>query len=181
MTTWTSSTTFADDVHGIMDVLTTVDLIERWSPVPFRVVEKQAERLRSGDQLVIEGSLVGRSLRFTVNVNEVSEARLMLRASGPFEIGVAYEIDPANHRIAGRIETSGSGLIVRVMLAATNAFLAAGALDHALTRIVAEAEVREPMLEPSEDLEVAPPLVGGAAPSYSCRPPSSSCSRTRPH
>jgi hypothetical protein len=145
MPTWSSSTTFEDDPRRVMDVLTQVESIERWSPVPFRLVDQRIRQLATGDHLTVEGRLIGRGLRFSVEVAEVTATRLRLRASGPFEIDVAYELDTATHRIIAEVETNGSGLLVRIFISATNALLAAGALDHALARILREAGSLRPL------------------------------------
>lgn len=139
MATWISTTSFDEDPQQLGIALTEVDAIERWSPVPFRIAEERPRQLCAGAQIAVEGVLVGRGVRFDVAVERAGANGLSLRAYGPIEIDIEYIIDRDVGRLTGRVDTRGSGLLARLLLAATNALLSAGALDHALHRIVREA------------------------------------------
>jgi hypothetical protein len=135
MGTWTSSATFEGDPQELMSLLTEVDAIETWSPVPFRVSD-ETTRLRAGERLEVEGALLGRGVRFRVDVARADEDGVSLRACGPFEIHVDYLIEASSRTVEARVETRGGGPMAKVLASAANALLAAGALDHALRRIV---------------------------------------------
>jgi hypothetical protein len=138
MGTWTSSATFEGDPQNLVALLTEVDEIATWSPVPFRISDG-ADALRTGEQVEVKGALLGRGIRFRVDVDQADDQGISLRAKGPFEIDVDYRIEAASSTVQARVETRGSGPLAKALAAAANAMLAAGALDCALGRIVARA------------------------------------------
>lgn len=138
MGTWTSTATFEGDPQSLVTLLTEVDAIETWSPVPFRLSDG-AESLRAGERVEVEGALLGRGVRFRIDVAQADERGVSLRAKGPFEIDVDYSIEAASSTVRARVETRGGGPMAKVLASAANAMLAAGALDCALGRIVGRA------------------------------------------
>lgn len=138
MGAWRSSAAYGGDPQQLMEVLTEVEAIERWSPVPFRLAT-DADRLRAGQQLTVEGAVLGRSVRFDVEVDRADERGLSLRASGAFEIDVDYRINPVAGTVSASVEKRGRGALARVLAPAANAMLSAGALERVLRRVVNEA------------------------------------------
>lgn len=138
MGTWESNTRFDGDPRRLAELLTDVEAIESWSPVPFRV-EDDVASLRAGERVAVEGALLGRGVRFSVDVAQADAGGLSLRASGPFEIEVDYRIEPASSTVSARVQTRGGGPKAKLLASAANAMLAAGALDHALRRVVRQA------------------------------------------
>lgn len=126
--------------HRMATALADPTAIERWSPIPFRVSGQHEGRLQSGDRLTIEAALVGRELRFDVDIDSVDETGLSLHAAGPFEVEATYTIERAPSRISAEVEIRGGGLRGRALAAAANTLLSAGILDDALARLVNEAE-----------------------------------------
>jgi hypothetical protein len=138
MGTWTSTAVYEGDPKQIIDLLTDIEAIESWSPVPFRIADGPG-RLRSGDEISVEGALLGRSLSFHIDVDQANQDGLSLRARGAFEIDVDYTIDPSAARVSARVETRAGKPWGRVLASAASALLSAGTLDRCLRRIVAEA------------------------------------------
>jgi hypothetical protein len=129
---------FDGDPQALVRVLTEIDSIESWSPVPFRLGDGVA-RLCAGDQLTVEGALVGRGVRFLVNVEQADDEGLRLCARGPFEIDVGYTFEPEHSNVAARVETRGGGAFTKLLASAANALLSAGALDRVLSNVVRQA------------------------------------------
>jgi hypothetical protein len=138
MGAWSSSAAFDGDPQRLLRVLTEIDSIERWSPVPFRLADG-ADRLRAGQRLVVEGVVLGRSVSFDVEVDQADERGLSLRASGAFEIDVDYRIDRAAGTVSASVGTRGRGALARVLASAANAMLSAGALERVLRRVINES------------------------------------------
>jgi hypothetical protein len=135
---WESNTNFEGDSGLLASTLTDVEAIESWSPVPFQV-QDDVVSLRAGQKLAVEGALLGRGVCFTVDIAKADGAGLSLRASGPFEIDVEYCIESACRSVSARVQTRGRGPKAKLLASAANAMLAAGALDHALGRVVRHA------------------------------------------
>jgi hypothetical protein len=125
-----------------MVLLTDPQAIRRWAPIPFELVEFDGDRLLRGDTARVRGGLAGRTLEFTVDVADASDARLALTASGPIEIDVEYltEEIPAGSTVRARVAVSGRGLFGRILAQATDALLAAGGLQAAVSRLARELE-----------------------------------------
>jgi hypothetical protein len=143
MGTWQTRTCIETRPERVLELLTDPAACERWSPVSFDVEDLEAERLSPGDRVRLAGRIAGREVGFDVHIIEADERHLALEASGPFDIAAAYE---ARTGCSGRTElrasvsvSGGNGLMSRLLSRAAEAFLAAGALDSALSRIASEA------------------------------------------
>jgi hypothetical protein len=142
MGTWTTETHTAGRPEDVMVLLTDPEAIRRWAPIPFELVEFDGDRLIAGDSARVRGGLAGRTLEFTVDVADASDARLALTARGPIEIDVEYvaaEV-PQGSTVRARVAVSGRGLLGRILAQATDALLAAGGLQAAVTRLARELE-----------------------------------------
>jgi len=137
MGTWMSEVTFDGDPHQLMTALTDVDWIGSWSPVPFRFV-RPVYCLRAGDEVAVEATLLGRSVRFDVHVARADDTGVSLHGRGPFEIDVEYTIEPGSSSVAARVETRCKGGLAQILASVANSMLNAGALDDALGRIARE-------------------------------------------
>jgi polyketide cyclase/dehydrase/lipid transport protein len=137
-----TQTTCNGTPDAVLDLLTAPRAIERWSPIPFKVLDLDHARLGAGDRVRVCGALASRSVEFLVNVAEAQDGRLSLTATGPIRIDVEYVVSPAagGSNLRARIGVAGSGLLGRVLARATDALLAAGALRAAVDRISAEVE-----------------------------------------
>jgi Polyketide cyclase / dehydrase and lipid transport len=137
MRTWTTETTVTGLPDEVLALLTEPDAIARWTPVPFELIDLDTDRLVSGTRARVRGRLAGRSLEFDVEVLAADDERLALVATGPISIDVEYRLRPAprGSNVSASVSVSGRGLIGRVVAQATDALLAAGALDLAVGRI----------------------------------------------
>jgi len=142
MSTWTTQTICNGTPEDVLELLTEPGAIARWSPVPFRLVDEDRERLSAGDRVRVRGELAGRGLEFLVDVAKADDGHLALTASGPIQIDVDYRVvgDAGRSSLRARIGVAGSGLFGRVLAGATDALLAAGALRMAVDRIAEELE-----------------------------------------
>jgi Polyketide cyclase / dehydrase and lipid transport len=137
MGTWTTQTTVTGLPDEVLGLLTEPDAIARWTPVPFELVDLDTDRLMAGSRARVRGRLGGRTLEFEVEVLAADDERLALVATGPISIDVEYALRPAagGSQLCASVSVHGSGLIGRVLARATDAVLAAGALDLAVSRI----------------------------------------------
>ena len=137
MRTWTTQTTVTGLPDDVLALLTEPDAIERWTPVPFELIGLNTDRLVAGSRARVRGRLAGRTLEFDVEVLAANDERLALVATGPISIDVEYALRPAagGSELRASVSVRGSGLIGRVLAQATDALLAAGALDLAVNRI----------------------------------------------
>lgn len=138
MRTWTAATTVDAPPAAVLDVLTDPGACARWSPVDFVVEGLDAGRLSAGSTPRVRGRLAGVEVGFDVEVLEAAADRLVLRASGPVALDVAYALRGARHRSEIRASVGvrpGRGLRGRVLAEAASALLSAGALQQALGRI----------------------------------------------
>ena len=137
MRTWTTHTTVTGLPDEVLALLTRPDAIARWTPVPFELIELDTDRLVAGSRARVRGRLAGRTLEFNVEVLVADDERLALVATGPISIDVEYALRPAaeGSELRASVSVRGSGLIGRVLAQATDALLAAGALDLAVSRI----------------------------------------------
>ena len=142
---WTSRTTFTGDPERVLELLTDPEEAQSWSPIEFTVEDAEGRRLRTGDVTHIAGQLAGRRMSFDIEVFKASEGRLRLRATGPVEIEVEYGVvasdDGSDELTAWIAVSSAGGLIGRLVASATDAVLAAGALDATVRKIAAAAEL----------------------------------------
>jgi len=116
--------------------------IRDWSPVPFELESEEAT-LTSGTEARVSGSLAGVRVGFDVQVHEAGSEGLRLSAEGPVVLDVSYGLRP----VVNGSEVSASvavgrtrGLTSRLVGKATEALLAAGALEGAAGRIARAAE-----------------------------------------
>jgi hypothetical protein len=137
MKTWTTQTTVTGLPDEVLAMLTEPDAIARWAPVPFELIDLDSDRLVAGSRARVRGRLAGRTLEFDVKVLAADDERLALIATGPISIDVEYALRPASggSELRASVSVRGNGLIGRVLAQATDALLAAGALDHAVSRI----------------------------------------------
>ena len=137
MRTWTTETTVTGLPDEVLALLTEPDAIARWTPVAFELIDLDTDRLVSGTRARVRGRLAGRSLEFDVEVLAADDERLALVATGPISIDVEYRLRPAprGSDLRASVSVSGRGLIGRVVAQATDALLAGGALDLAMSRI----------------------------------------------
>jgi Polyketide cyclase / dehydrase and lipid transport len=137
MRTFTAQTTATSAPHEVLDLLTDPTAIARWAPVPFEVVGLQTQRLHPGATVRVRGQLAGQTAEFFVRVLEVSDQRLTLVAQGPLSFEVDYAVRPVHSgsRIHASVSVFGRGLIGRLLAKATEALLAAGALQSSLNRL----------------------------------------------
>jgi hypothetical protein len=142
MREWTAMTTVDAQPQAVLDVLTDPDACARWAPIPFDVDDLRTPRLRCGSRARISGRLAGRRVGFDVEVHEAVDGRLRLSADGPIGFDVRYDLAPAPRGSEVRASVSvrpSRGLTGRLLAEATNALLAAGALQAAVSRIAREA------------------------------------------
>jgi polyketide cyclase/dehydrase/lipid transport protein len=137
MRTFTAHTIATSAPREVVQLLTDPDAIARWAPIPFQVLEFDKHRLYPGAEVRVRGQLAGQSAEFSVHVLEVSDERLTLVAQGPISLEVEYDVRPASRGSAIRASVSviGHGLIGRLLAKATEALLAAGALQSSLNRL----------------------------------------------
>lgn len=142
MRTWTASTTIKGRPEAVLDVLTDPQACARWAPMPFDVERIDSPRLRTGTRARVSGCLAGRRVGFDVQVHEAEAERLELTASGPVAFDVAYDLRPGDEEteVSASVAVSGRGLTGRLLAQATDALLAGGALQHAVSRIAREVE-----------------------------------------
>jgi uncharacterized protein YndB with AHSA1/START domain len=135
--TWRTQTTVAGLPDEVLATLTEPDAIARWTPVPFEVIDLDTDRLETGSRARIRGRLAGQTLEFDVEVVAAEDERLALVATGPVSLDVEYALRPIaeGSDLRATVTVRGSGLTGRVLAQATDALLAAGALDLAVSRI----------------------------------------------
>jgi hypothetical protein len=128
----------------ILELLSDPDAIARWSPVPFELVAGPQERLEAGSKARVQGDLAGLRIAFDVRILEAREAAFSLAATGPISIEARYmmlEVDDGS-RVRATVRVGGRRFLGTVLARATEAVLAAGALQSALERIAAAIERR---------------------------------------
>jgi hypothetical protein len=142
--TWRTQTTVTGLPDEVLATLTEPDAIARWTPVPFELIDLDTDRLVTGSRARVGGRLAGRKLEFDVEVLAADDERLALVATGPISIDVEYAIRPAagGSDLRATVTVRGSGLTGRVLAQTTDALLAAGALDYAVSRIRTTAQDR---------------------------------------
>jgi polyketide cyclase/dehydrase/lipid transport protein len=143
MRTFTAHTTASSAPHEVLDQLTDPAAIARWAPISFELLQLDKQRLYPGANVRVRGQLAGQNAEFDVHVLEVSDERLTLVAQGPISLEVEYDVQPAHRgsRIQASISVLGQGLIGRLLAKATEALLAAGALQSSLKRLADRPEL----------------------------------------
>jgi uncharacterized protein YndB with AHSA1/START domain len=142
MSTFTAQSVVAAPPAAVLTALVDTDALARWSPVPFRVVHSDRDRLRTGSRARIVGSLAGLRAAFDVRVQEVLPRSIRLSATGPVRFDVAYRLRPARAGTAVAAEITvarGDGVVSRLMTSATEALLGGGVMHTALARLDREA------------------------------------------
>jgi hypothetical protein len=139
--TWTADIWTTAEPSEVLAQLTDPDAIARWSPVDFETVDLDEERLRTGAHLRVRGVIVGRPVEFAVDVLVCDETCLALLAEGPLRLEVEYLVCPRDcgSEVSAAVTVHGRGMLGRLVAAAAEALLAAGALGDALHRITASA------------------------------------------
>ncbi len=142
--TWNAQTVVAGDPDEVLALLTEPDIIARWAPIEFELVDQRNRRLRAGDTVRVRGYLAGRCLEFLVEVFVAGSGRLCLSASGPIQLDVEYvaRARDGGSLVGATVSVSGRGLIGRMLAQATDALLAAGALSGAVSRLGRELDER---------------------------------------
>ncbi len=129
--------------EAVLAVLTDPSEIRTWSPVEFELDGLATPALEQGSNARIHGSLAGLRVGFDVSVHAADDDGLRLTAQGPVALDVTYGLRPSASgsevSASVRIKRS-SGITGRVVAKATEAMLAAGALEHATGRIARAAE-----------------------------------------
>ena len=129
----------------MLEILTDPEAIRDWSPVPFEVDDLDGARLVAGCTARVKGRLGGISVGFDVAVTAADSDHLELAADGPIGLDVRYDLaaDGAGSRIDAQVSVrKGRGFTGRMVAKATEALLAAGALDGAAGRIARAAETQ---------------------------------------
>ena len=142
MREWTATTTIEAGPEAVLDILTDPKACARWAPIAFDVEDLRTPRLRCGSRARVSGRLAGRRVGFDVEVHEAVDGRLRLSADGPVGFDVRYDLSPAPRGSEVRASVCVRpvrGLTGRLLAEATNALLAAGALQAAVSRLAREA------------------------------------------
>ena len=143
MTNYETTIETSASADHVMRVLTDPAEIRSWSPVPFEVNGLAGDALAAGSEARVNGSLAGMSVGFDVTVHAAGTDGLRLTADGPVSFDVDYGLrpSPTGSEINAKVRLGRSrGLTSRLLGKAAEAMLAAGALDHAASRIVVSAE-----------------------------------------
>ncbi len=140
MGTWTTQARLHGHPEAVLELLTRPDAIARWAPIPFEVRNFDRDRLLTGDKLCVFGLLSGQRVEFEVDVTQAHDGRLALQAIGPIELEVEYVATPLarGSQLRASVAVTGRGFIGRLLASATEAMLAAGALNAAIGRIADE-------------------------------------------
>ena len=142
MKEWTATTTVEARPEAVLDVLTDPEACARWATIPFDVEDLRTPRLTCGSRARVSGKLAGRRVGFDVEVHEAVDGRLRLSAEGPVGFDVRYDLAPAARGSEVRAAVTvrpARGIAGRLLAEATNALLAAGALQAAIARLAREA------------------------------------------
>src|SRR5262245_2307534 len=143
MATFTTRATIASAPERVLDVLTDPRACARWAPVEFDIEDFDGDRLRRGSRARVAGRIAGRELSFDVEILDASDGRLKLRAVGPIAIEADYGVAPSAggaELVASIVVSNRGGFVGALVSRATDALLAAGALDAAVSRIARTVE-----------------------------------------
>jgi hypothetical protein len=149
MDTWRSQIDIRAQPERVLETLTDVRACRAWSPVGFDVGGLKSGRLRAGTRVAVSGAIVGRRVRFCVEILRADSERLLLRAAGPVEMSADYVVRPAadgsllHAAISVRRGTGGGA---RLAARGISVLLAMGALNQTLVRIAREAERRQALV-----------------------------------
>jgi polyketide cyclase/dehydrase/lipid transport protein len=140
--TFEASAAIPTDPTTVMELLTDPSACRLWAPVDFELEHLDGQRLLAGSQARVCGRVGGRAVCFDVSVVEAREGRLSISASGPFDVEAFYEAegDCAGTELRARVSVaSRGGVRGRLVSSVAEAFLARGALQHALKRMAETA------------------------------------------
>jgi hypothetical protein len=143
MSTWTARTTVRSRPEELLEMLVDPDAIRRWAPVDFELDALDGGCLQVGGHARVAGWLAGMRVGFDVEVIHADGERLTLTATGPIALDVDYHLaatDEGSDMRASVWVRPRAGFTSRVLAGATNAMLAGGALQAAVSRIAQEAE-----------------------------------------
>ncbi len=143
MAEFTTHTTADASPEQVLEVLTDPGCIATWSPVPFEIEDLDGLRLEAGSRARVSGSRAGVKVGFDVEVHAADTEGLELTANGPVSLDVFYDLAPSGRgtEVTASVALRKSGGITgRLISKATQALLAAGALDRAAGRIARAAE-----------------------------------------
>jgi hypothetical protein len=141
MATWTTRTTIDASPEEVLAMLTDPEECSRWSPISFDVEQLDCERLSAGCSARVGGELAGQRVSFDVDVIEVGDGRLRLRARGPVDLDVEYRAEAFAERsevFAQVAVQPRGGLRGRLVSVAADAAVA-GMLPVAVQRIAQAA------------------------------------------
>lgn len=142
MSSYTAKIETSATTDQVLAVLTDPRAIRSWSPIPF-TVEGAEDALAAGTETRVSGSLAGLRVGFDVRVRAADANGLELSADGPVALDVRYGLRraPRGSEVSATVSLKRShGLTARLIGKATEAMLAAGALDSAAGRIARAAE-----------------------------------------
>jgi len=129
---------------SVLATLTDPETCLRWAPIPFLVEDLETERLEPGSTARLGGRLAGREVMFDIEVERADEQVFALRAQGPFDMSVRYELEDlgGSTAVTARIGTGAPrGLTGRLLQAAVDGLASAGLLEQAAKRLGREAQL----------------------------------------
>src|SRR3954451_21692927 len=94
MGTWRAQIDVHADPEQVLETLTDVGACEAWSPVGFDIDDLDSGRLRAGTKVAVSGAIIGRRVRFCVEIVRADSERLVLRAVGPVNLVADYFVCP---------------------------------------------------------------------------------------
>jgi hypothetical protein len=144
MSEWTATARANTTPCQVLEVLTHPAKIRRWSPVDFDLEEMDGRRLAAGSRGRVTGRVAGVRVGFDVEVHHADQDRLELSAVGPIGFDVRYDLrsDAEGAAFDARVSMRPSrGITGKLVANAASALLSAGALEGAVGRIAAAAEL----------------------------------------
>src|ERR1017187_9751305 len=115
---------FAASPATMLKVLTRIDDIRSWFPLPFDVIGEHDGELRVGKVLCARGRLAGKTVNASWELLESSKKHVHVRLSGPITFGVDIHLKP--HGRDGCVATadvycSGNGVGGHILATAAHA------------------------------------------------------------
>ena len=156
MSTWTAQHDVKGRPEAVLDVLTDPDAVARWAPMPFEVERLDAPAPRTRHNARVSGCLAGRRVGFDVEVHEAEATVSSSPPAGPSPSTSPTTCAPATTapRSRPRSPSAGAASTAALLAQATDALLAAGALD---TRSRASPARSRPAPAPEPPLRRNPP------------------------
>jgi len=124
-------------------VLTNLDEIHRWFPLPFDVIGPHKPQLRVGQVVQARGKLAGKTVDTSIKVLENTPKRVHVQLQGPVIFTVDARLAPEKKGCQAQVSiscASGGGLKGHILNAAAQAVLAGGGLNYAISHVRARAE-----------------------------------------